>query len=178
MSSLLTRSILIAAAITLASLALAAPPASSQAMPQMGSMHHGQWQHGGELSMRMFDQLDLTAAQRDSIRKWMQQARADARPERAALMQKRRAFADATPGTSQYNAATSALVKAESQAAEARVTRQAALRAKIYAELTPAQRTKLAELHQARRQKMQQWRESHPMMQRATPPAASSAPAR
>lgn len=186
MPSLPTRSLLIAAAVALAPLALAAPPPSAPAAPpmgamHMGAMHHGEGQRGGhwrgdEHSMRMLDQLDLSTSQRDNIRKWMQQERADARPEQAALMQKRTAFADATPGTSQYNTATSELVKAESQAAEARVTRQAALRAKIYAELTPAQRTKLAGLHQARQQKMQQWRKSHPMMQHATPPAASSAP--
>lgn len=177
---------LIAAVVALSPFALATTTAQAQATGTNAgphTMHHSDWQHGGhwrddQRAMHMLDQLDLTASQRTNIRKLMQQDRAAAGPERQALMDKRKAFASATPGTNDYNTATSALAKAESQAAEARVTRHANLRAKIYAELTPAQRTKLASLRAQRQQRMQKQRESHPKpMQHPTQPAESSAPA-
>ncbi len=174
----------IAAAIAFSPLALAAPPAmapASGASTAPHAMQHSGWQHGSQWhgdrhSMRMLDQLDLTTSQRGNLHKLMEQDRAAARPERQALMEKRKAFASATPGTAEYDTATSALAKAESQAAEARVTRHAKLRAGIYAELTPAQRTKLASLHDQRQQQMRNWRQSHPtQMHHRSQPAASSA---
>jgi Spy/CpxP family protein refolding chaperone len=176
-----------AAAVALAPCALAAPPAQGQAgaaatAPHMAhkrmGQHGGHWRDGG-YDMRALDQLDLTAAQRTNIRQLMQQDRAAARPEREALMTKRQAFAKATPGTNDYSTATSALAKAEAQAAEADETRRAHLRGKIYGELAPAQRTMRASLQAQRQQRMQKWRDSHPKsMRHHTPSAASSAAAR
>jgi Spy/CpxP family protein refolding chaperone len=95
----------------------------------------------------------------------MQQNFQQARPEMQSLRQKRVAFDNATPGTSQFQSAANDLAQAESTAAHAQVLRQADLRTKIYNLLTSEQRTKLASLIQQRQQEMQQ--------RRAAAPAAS-----
>lgn len=113
----------------------------------------------------LFDQLGLTDAQRTSVRQLMQQNFQQARPEMQTLGQKRMAFENATPGTSQFQSAANDLAAAESSAAHDQVLRQADLRTKIYNLLTSEQRTKLASLIQQRQQEMQQ--------RRAAAPAAS-----
>jgi Spy/CpxP family protein refolding chaperone len=95
----------------------------------------------------------------------MQQNFQQARPEIQSLRQKRLAFDNATPGTSQFQSAANDLAQAESTAAHDQVLRQADLRTKIYNLLTAEQRTKLASLIQQRQQQMQQ--------RRAAAPAAS-----
>jgi Spy/CpxP family protein refolding chaperone len=110
----------------------------------------------------LFDQLGLTDAQRTSVRQAMQQNFQQARPEMQSLRQKRLAFENATPGTSQFQSATSDLAAAESTAARNQVQRQADLRTKIYNLLTSEQRTKLASLIQQRQQEMQQRRTAAP----------------
>jgi Spy/CpxP family protein refolding chaperone len=79
-----------------------------------------------------------------------------------SLMQKRLAFDNATPGTSQFQSTTSDLAAAESSAARDQVQRQADLRTKIYNLLTSEQRTKLASLVQQRQHEMQQRRSATP----------------
>lgn len=113
----------------------------------------------------VFDQLGLTDSQRSSVRQLIQQNFQQARPEMQSLRQKRMAFENATPGTSQYQSAANDLAQAESSGAHAQVLRQADLRTKIYNLLTAEQRTKLASLVKQRQQEMQQ--------QRTTAPAAS-----
>lgn len=113
----------------------------------------------------LFSQLGLTDAQRSSVRQLMQQNFQQARPEMQSLRQKRMAFDNATPGTSQFQSAANDLAQAESTAAHAQVLRQADLRTKIYNLLTSEQRTKLASLIKQREQEMQQ--------RRAAAPAAS-----
>ena len=151
------RSTLLAAMLACSSLAFAAAPqaASAPATPQAQPQRQ---------SNDLFSQLGLTDAQRSSVRQLMQQNFQQARPEIQSLRQKRLAFDNATPGTSQFQSAANDLAQAESTAAHAQVLRQADLRTKIYNLLTSAQRTKLASLIQQRQQQMQQ---------RAAAPAAS-----
>jgi len=151
------RSTLLAAMLACSSLAFAAAPqaASAPATPQAQPQRQ---------SNDLFSQLGLTDAQRSSVRQLMQQNFQQARPEIQSLRQKRLAFDDATPGTSQFQSAANDLAQAESTAAHAQVLRQADLGTKIYNLLTSAQRTKLASLIQQRQQQMQQ---------RAAAPAAS-----
>ena len=112
----------------------------------------------------LFDQLGLTDAQRTSVRQLMQQNFQQARPEMQTLGQKRMAFENATPGTSQFQSAANDLAAAESSAAHDQVLRQADLRTRIYNLLAAEQRTRLASLVKQRQQEMQQ---------RAAAPAAS-----
>lgn len=167
MKKAILRSSLLAAAMGFSSLAFAAtgvqatdasPPAPSSSQMQHG-MHHGTWHHHGDDrgSMRELGKLDLAATQRTDIQQMMREDHAEARPQMKALMQKRMAFDNGTPGSADYQTAAEQLAQAEGQAAQSRVTREAALRTKIYNELTPQQRTKLASLRSERRARMQKW---------------------
>jgi Spy/CpxP family protein refolding chaperone len=151
------RPTLLAALLTCSSLAFAAAPQQAAA-PASSAAPRAQ-------QPNLFDQLGLTDAQRTSVRQAMQQNFQQARPEMMSLRQKQLAFENATPGTSQFQSATSDLAAAESTAARNQVQRQADLRTKIYNLLTSEQRTKLASLIQQRQQEMQQ--------RRAAAPAAS-----
>ena len=158
---------ILAAALACSSFALAAPPSSgtsATAGHEQPGMRHGRRQ------MTIFDKLDLTDAQRTSVRQLMKQSFEQARPEMQALGQKRMAFENATPGTSDYQSIANDLAQAESSAARAQVLRQADLRTKIYNLLTPTQRTKLASIRAQNQEKMKQWRAAH-----MRKPASSSA---
>ena len=181
----LFHSALLAAAVGFSSLAFAATgvqatdtPASSSSSGQMQhGMHHGMWHHrdGQHGSMGELGKLDLTTAQRSNIQKMTREDRAEARPQMKALMQQRMAFENATPGSADYQTAAEQLAQAEGKAAEARVTRQAALRTKIYNELTAQQRTQLASLRSERQAKMEKWHANRAANKRTTPaPAAAS----
>ena len=142
------RSTLLAAMLACSPLAFAAPQAASApaTAPQAQQRQ----------PIDLFSQLGLTDAQRSSVRQLMQQNFQQARPEIQSLRQKRMAFDNATPGTSQFQSAANDLAQAESTAAHAQVLRQADLRTKVYNLLTSEQRTKLASLIQQRQQEMQQ----------------------
>jgi protein CpxP len=121
--------------------------------------HHG----GGE--MMAFQKLDLSDAQRASIKQIMSDSREQTRPARQALGQQRAAFEAMPPTSAGYRAAAASLAKAEGQATQERVMRMADLRARIYTLLTPAQQAQLATLktqEQARRQQWQQFQLQHP----------------
>jgi Spy/CpxP family protein refolding chaperone len=124
-----------------------------------GRFHHGRGHHrhfgGGRFAgsfggapfvgslLRATRQLDLTAAQRDSLRSILQSARptrqpgaqsqAAAQPQRAALT------VLGNPGDPGYAAAVQ---RAEADASS-RIQKQSALAGKIYAVLTPAQQKQL-----------------------------------
>lgn len=115
----------------------------------------------------LLDELGLTATQRTSVQQLIQQNLDQARPQIQALRQKEVAFDQATPGTSQFQAAVNDLAQAESTAAHDQVLRQADLRTKVYNLLTSEQRTKLATLRAQAEQRMQQQR------QQQAAPAAS-----
>ncbi|MGH8124504.1 MAG: Spy/CpxP family protein refolding chaperone [Rhodanobacteraceae bacterium] len=177
-------STLLATALVCSSLAFAAtpPPATSTgpATAASQSWHHGMRQHRMHRrhhAMGIFGRLKLTDAQRSKVHELARQNFDRARPEMHRLQQQRMAFENATPGSAPYRSAAQGLAQAESNAAHARVLRQADLRAKIYELLTPTQRTQLASIRSQREAKMKQWRESHMRKQSAGTPAASSASA-
>jgi protein CpxP len=179
------RTTLLAAAIGFSSLAFAATgvptpdtsaaPASSA--PMKSGMHHGMMKHHRghhHDGMRELNKLDLTSTQRTDIRQLMEQSRTEARPQMKALMQKRMAFGNATPGSADYQTAADQLAQAEAQAAQERVMRYAALRTKIYNELTPEQRTQLASLRSERQARMQKWHAKRAANKAATPASATT----
>lgn len=141
---------MLAAVLACSPLAFAATP--QQAAPQ-GSAAAAQAQRAPNL---LFDELGLTDTQRTSVRQLMQRNFEQARPQLETLNQKRMAFENATPGSSQFQAAANDLAQAESTAAHDEVLRQAALRTKIYNLLTSEQRTKLATLRARNEQRMRQ----------------------
>ncbi len=166
-------STVLASALMCSPFAIAAgsPPASSTSGGTTARMDR-HMHHAGR--MGVLGQLDLTDTQRTNIRQMLQQNFEQARPDRQTLRQKELAFETATPGSAAYQSATNDLAQAESTAAHARVLRQAALRTRIYNELTPAQRTKLAGIQSQREAKIKQWRESRMRNANPNPPAPSS----
>lgn len=137
-----------------------------------GHAWHGR--QGMAMAGHMYDKLNLTDTQRDSIKQLRQQNFAQMKPQMQALRQARQAYESATPGTAAYQTAASNLAEAEADAVRARVTSQANLRAQIYKVLTPTQQTQLANMRAQREARMQQWKQ----FQQENPlPSASSAPA-
>jgi len=131
----------LAAALALSPLAMAAAAAPAQSAPSASST-------GPQVPQRrsILDELDLTPAQQASIRETMQQNFQQLRPQMQTLGQKRQAFENATPGSSGYQSAVNDLAQAEADFAKAQTLREGEVRSKVYALLTPAQRTKLKNL--------------------------------
>mgnify|MGYP001548712287 CR=1 FL=1 len=140
---------------------------------QAGHTWHGH--HGMAMGGHMYDQLNLSDAQRTQIKQLTQQDFAQAKPQMQALRQAREAFEAAAPGTAGYQTAASNLAEAEADAARTRTTNRANLRAQVYQVLTPAQRTQLASLRAEHKAQMQQWRESHTQGGDAAAPGSSAA---
>lgn len=124
--------------------------------------------HGMAMGGRMYARLNLTDSQRASIKQYRQQNFTQMKTQMHALRQARQAYRSATPGTAAYETAASNLAEAAADAARARATSQANLRAQIYRVLTPAQQTQLASMQAERVARMQQWkqfRQQHPLPQ-------------
>lgn len=151
-------SLFAAAAIGGSSLALAAAG---------GGMDHG-W-HGGRhgmMAMHELGKLNLSDAQKNSIKQAAQQSFGQMKPQMEALRQQRQAFESMDPTSSGYQTAAGNLAQAEAAAASARVMQRAALRAQIYNVLTPSQRSQLATDRAQRQARMQQWKQfqsQHPL---------------
>lgn len=131
----------LAAALALSPLAMAAAAAPAQSAPSASSA-------GPQAPQRrsILEELDLTPAQQASIRETMQQNFQQLRPQMQTLGQKRQAFENATPGSSGYQSAVNDLAQAEADFAKAQTLREGEVRSKVYALLTPTQRTKLKNL--------------------------------
>lgn len=128
--------------------------------------HHG---HGMGMAMQ---KLNLTDAQRASIRDLVKNSFAQNKTQRDALRQQRQAFESMTPDQVGYQAAAAKLAQAEAAATQNRVQQRAQLKAQIYALLTPQQKAQWATLKQEREQRRQQWQQfkaEHPT------PSASTA---
>ena len=128
---------------------------------------HG-WQHGGRGMMAMHElgKLDLSDAQRSTIKQFARQSFGQLKPQMEALRQQRQAFESMDPTASGYQAAADNLATAEAGMARARVLQRASLRAQVYNVLTPAQRSQLATLRAQHQARMQQWKEfqaQHPV---------------
>ncbi|MDE2224857.1 MAG: Spy/CpxP family protein refolding chaperone [Xanthomonadaceae bacterium] len=136
--------------------------------------HAWRGHHDMAMGGHMYDQLNLSDAQRAQIKQLTRQNFARAKPQMQALRQARQAFESAAPGTAAYQTAASNLAEAEADAARTRTTNRANLRTQIYQVLTPAQRTQLASLRAQHKAQMQQWRESHMQGGDATAPDSSA----
>jgi Spy/CpxP family protein refolding chaperone len=133
----------------------------AMAAPQGGfGGPHGGWHHGhGAHGMFALNKLDLTDAQKTSIKQIVKNSFAATKDQRKALFQQRKAFESLTPDQAGYQAAADSLAQAEANAAKARVEQQASVRAQIYAVLTSSQKMQLASIKAKREQRMQEWKQ-------------------
>ncbi|HEU4670141.1 MAG TPA: Spy/CpxP family protein refolding chaperone [Dyella sp.] len=135
-----------------------------------GGHRHGDRGHHG--MHEAFARLDLSDAQKASIKQITQANRAQNRDQWQALRSQREAFEQMTPDQVGYQAAAARLAQAEGQATQARVEQRAKVRAQIYAVLTAQQKAQLATMRAEREARREQWkafRQSHPV------PSASTA---
>ena len=140
--------------------AVAAPDAGGP-----GPSGHGWHGHRGHGQMMMLHKLNLSDAQKASIKQIVSTNREQNKGQRQALRRQRAAFESMTPNQVGYQAAAASLAQAEGQAAQARVQQMANLRAQIYAVLTPAQQAQAATLNaqaQARRAQWKQFKAQNP----------------
>jgi protein CpxP len=153
--------------ITLLGLALASALAIGSvaaADPGDGGDWHGGHHGGGQ--MMLFSKLDLSDAQRASIKQIISSSREQGKTSRQALRQQRDAFEAMPENSAGYQAAASNLATTEAQATHDRVLQMASIRAQIHAVLTPAQQAQLATLkaqEQGRYQQWQQFQQQHPL---------------
>jgi Spy/CpxP family protein refolding chaperone len=155
-----------ASAMTLGTAAIAA---GQDGGPE-GWHGHG---HEGHAMLAGLAKLNLSDAQRASIKQLVQNSFAQNKSQRQALHQQREAFEAMTPDQVGYQAAANSLAQAEAAAVQARIQQGAALRIQIYALLTPAQKAQVASMkaeHQARKQQWEQFKAEHPL----TPSGSSS----
>lgn len=152
----------ISLALVLASAVALAPFAMASAQdggPQGG--FHGR----GHGAFEAYSKLNLTDAQKASIKQIMQGAFSQGKAQRQALRQQREAFEQMAPNASGYQAAATALAQAEGAATTARVQQRAAIRAQVYAILSPAQQAQLTSFkaqREARHQQWEQFKAQHP----------------
>lgn len=153
--------------------ALAVTGAAYAAGGHDGGRHFGGHGHRGHNGMHeAFGKLNLTDAQKASIKQITQATREQNKSQWQALRTQREAFGKMTPDQVGYQAAAARLAQAEGQATQVRIEQRAKVKAQIYAVLTPTQRAQLATLRSQREARREQWktfRQSHPM------PAASTA---
>jgi protein CpxP len=127
------------------------------AAPDGGHGRHGHRDHHGQ--MMMIHKLNLTDAQKASVKQIVRTNRDQNKPARQALEQQRQAFEAMTPGQVGYQAAAASLAQASGQATQHRVQQMANLRAQIYAALTPAQQAQAATLQAQARARHEQRRQ-------------------
>jgi Spy/CpxP family protein refolding chaperone len=172
MRKIIPLSLALAGALGLSAMAFAGGPGEDHGPgPGFGGWH-GHAHHGGDFGLGFagLHKLDLSDAQKASIKQLVQQNFAQLKPQRDAVRQQRAAFEALTPDAAGYQSAAASLAQAEASLTSARITQGAALRAQIYAVLTSAQKTQLANLKAEREARMEQWkafRAQHPV------PAAS-----
>lgn len=121
------------------------PAAPSQQSPE---------QRREGMRQRMFQELNLTAAQQQQATTIFDQARQNSAPLRQQLKQNRDALQAAiqSNNTTQIHALASKQATLQSQITEMRADAMA----KFYTTLTPEQRTKAEQLHQQMRQRWEQ----------------------
>ncbi|MEW9623441.1 Spy/CpxP family protein refolding chaperone [Rhodanobacter geophilus] len=141
-------------------LAIGSFAVAAQGAPGPGG--HGGWGHHGERhGMMALHKLNLTDAQKASIKQIMKSSFAQNKGQFQALRQQKQAFEAMNPNDPGYQAAAASLAQAEGAATTARVQQMANVRAQIYNVLTPAQQSQLATMkaqQQARRQQWQQFK--------------------
>lgn len=160
--------LILASALTLSTLAMAGPGGRDG---HEGGRFHGH--HGHHEGMRhAFAKLNLTDAQKASIKQITSASREQNKGQWQAMRQQREAFEAMTPDQPGYQAAAARLAQAQGDATRTRIEQGAKVKAQIYAVLTPAQKAQLLTMRnerQARREQWQEFKQSHPK------PAASAA---
>lgn len=163
----ITLGLVLTSAMALATLAVAAP-----AGQDAGSRHGGHsHRHGQDMAFR---KLDLSDAQRASIKQIVHNSFAQNKTQWQALRQQRKAFESMTPDQVGYQATAARLAQAEGDATRVRVQQKANVRAQIYAVLTPAQKAQMATMRaqkQARREQWKQFKAEHPASSQTAPAA-------
>jgi protein CpxP len=154
--------LVLAAAVSCTTLAV-----SAQAGGPQGGWHSG---HGHSQFMALRS-LNLTDAQRASIKQIMQTSFAQNKTQRQALRQQREAFESMTPDQVGYQAAAASLATAEGAAAQQRVQQQATIRAQVYAVLTTAQKAQYATAQAQQQARKAQWEKF-----KAANPVSTTAP--
>ena len=142
--------------------AMAAPGAGGPNASNHGWHGH----HDDHGQMMMFHKLNLTDAQKASVKQIVSTNRQQNKTQWKALRQQRAAFESMTPNQVGYQAAATSLAQAEGQATQTRVQQMATVRAQIYAVLTPAQQAQAATFKaqaQARRAQWKQFKAQHPL---------------
>ncbi len=165
----LTLGLILSSAMAFGSVAIAAGHGGHDG-DRAGS--HGR--HRGHAHEMAFKKLDLSDAQRASIKQIVHNSFAQSKAQREALHQQREAFRAITPDQVGYQAAAARLAQAEGSATQLRVQQKATVRAQIYAVLTPTQRARMATMRaekQARREQWKTFKSQHP----ANAQSASSA---
>jgi periplasmic protein CpxP/Spy len=161
MRKTMTLSIILAAALGCSALALAGP--GGQGGGFGGPGFHGH--HGGDF-MAMHG-LNLTDAQKASVKQLVQQSFATLKPQFQAVRQQREAFEAMSPNASGYQAAAASLAQAEANLTSARITARAAVTTQIYTTvLTSAQQSQYTAqkaASQARKAQWQQFKAQHPL---------------
>jgi periplasmic protein CpxP/Spy len=160
MRKTMTLSIILAAALGCSALALA-----QDVGPGPGGFHGGHGHHGG--AGLLLKGVNLTDAQKASIKQIMQQSFTQLKPQFQAVRTQRQAFEALSPSSSGYQAAAASLAQAEANLTSARITARAAATAQIYTTvLTSAQQTQVTAnkaAMEARKAQWQQFKASHPV---------------
>lgn len=114
--------------------------------PHRGGPGHGfHGPHAGGPFLRALRSLDLSEAQRSSVRTAIQASVDAERSQHAAIRALQHTVLVATPDSANYGARVNQLAEAEANAARDRVQRAAALKGELYAMLTAPQKARLAE---------------------------------
>lgn len=147
------------AAALLAGLMIATPPfvsaqseaATPEAQGEHGAQHHGRGGHHGHRGhhggpfMHALKSLDLSDAQRDSIRGAMKASWQSGKASHQTQRALHRQLMVMAPTDAGYGALVNQVAEAEANAARDRVLKMAALKAEVYGMLTDAQKAQLAE---------------------------------
>ena len=148
----ITLGLILTSAMALTAIAVAAPAGQDAGM---GHGHHSH-RHGQDMGFR---KLNLTDAQRASIKQIMQSSFAQNKTQWQALHQQRSAFESMTPDQVGYQAAAVSLAQAEGAATQVRVQQKATVRAQISALLTPTQKAQMATMKQEKQARRAQWKQ-------------------
>lgn len=153
----LTSGLILASAMALTTAAFAANTNGQQG--EHGG-HHGQWhgQHHGHGDQMGLSKLNLTDAQRASVKAIVSKNWTQNKGQFEALRQQRDAFRSMTPDQVGYQAAAARLAQTEGNATQVRVQQKANVAAQIYAVLTPAQKAQMATMRTQRQARREQWK--------------------
>ncbi|MEO8998907.1 MAG: Spy/CpxP family protein refolding chaperone [Rhodanobacter sp.] len=163
----ITLGLILTSAMALTAIAVAAPAGHADGMHQGRHSHR----HGQDMGLK---KLNLTDAQRASIKQIVHGSFAQNKTQWQALRQQRNALESMTPDQVGYQTAAASLAQAEADATRVRVQQKATVRAQIYAVLTSTQKAQMASMKlakQARREQWQQFKAQHPASSSTTPAA-------